>query len=205
MCKYFFTSKSFFFLLHLLTLTSTAQRQTQNSFRSRFGPNYLVGYLSYVPVDYNSNPSKKFPLLLFLHGSGEKAYNPQDLSNLYLVKKNGPPMLIENGQDFPFIVISPQCPFGDWNFINPDNSQTSQSKPGEFVDEILEKIKTLYRVDLDRIYITGLSIGGAATWEYTQRHPEKIAASIQLLAGEMVPNLVVLQLIMFQYGHFKGN
>ena len=180
MNRIFFTSKLPLFIFSILSIASTAQRQTQNSFRSRFGPGYLVGYLAYVPIDYNANPTKNYPLLIFLHGGGEKAYNPQDLSNLYTVKKNGPPMLIESGQDFPFIVISPQCPFGDWDFINTDNNQTSQSKPGEFVDEILEKIKTLYRVDLDRIYLTGLSIGGAATWEYTQRHPEKIAASIPI-------------------------
>ncbi len=159
---------------------SYGQRQSENSYRSQFGPNALVGFLSYVPPEYNSNPTKSFPILIFLHGMGEKVWNPKDLSQLYRVKTNGPPKLIDRGQDFPFIVISPQCPFPSWDEVTVDNFQTSVLKPGEFVDEIIEKMKTLYRVDVSRIYITGLSMGGAGVWSYTLKHPEKIAASIPI-------------------------
>jgi poly(3-hydroxybutyrate) depolymerase len=177
--KFVYSSKWFVSAMVVLSL-SYGQRQTENSYRSQFGPNALVGFLSYVPPEYNSNPTKSFPILIFLHGMGEKVWNPKDLSQLYRVKTHGPPKLIDQGQDFPFIVISPQCPFPSWDELTVDNFQTSVLKPGEFVDEIIEKMKTLYRVDAARIYITGLSMGGAGVWSYTLKHPEKIAASIPI-------------------------
>jgi len=168
-------------LMTLATVSVRAQKkQVARSFNSKFGPNAFVGYLAYVPKDYAANPAKKYPLLIFLHGIGEKAYMATDSSNLGGVKTHGPPKLIEAGMDFPFIVISPQCPFEDWENVTTDNYNSSVYRPGEFVDEILEKIKTLYRVDLNRIYLTGLSMGSAATWSYLMKHPEKIAASIPI-------------------------
>ncbi|MBC7391635.1 MAG: T9SS type A sorting domain-containing protein [Opitutaceae bacterium] len=159
---------------------SQTKRQTAYSFNSKFGPDAFVGYLAYVPKDYLTNPTKKYPLMIFLHGAGEKAYMATDLSNINAVKTHGPPKLIEAGMDFPFIVISPQCSFSDWETVTTDNFATSVSKPGEFVDEILEKMKTLYRVDTDKIYLTGLSMGGAATWSYISLHGDKIAAAIPI-------------------------
>jgi len=61
-----------------------------------------MGYLLYLPKDYDKQES--WPLVLFLHGSGERG------ADLELVKKHGPPKLIAEGKDFPFIVVSPQCP-----------------------------------------------------------------------------------------------
>jgi pimeloyl-ACP methyl ester carboxylesterase len=155
-------------------------RQTENSFRSKFGPNYLVGYLAYTPVDYAANPTKNYPILIFLHGTGEKVWKPTNTSQLYKLKQFGPAKEIEKGIDFPFIVISPQCPFAGWDDITTDDFATSQWRPGEFVDEIVEKMKTLYRVDPSRIYITGLSMGGASTYEYIAAYPNKVAAAIPI-------------------------
>ncbi len=172
--------KTFFlFTLVLCSLYGYSQ-QTEQSYRSAFGPNALIGYLAYTPPNYSAHPDSSYPLLIFLHGAGEKTWDPQDLSNLYKVKANGPPKLIDQGQQFPFIVISPQCPFSGWDDVTTDNFQTSVSRPGELVDEILEKIKTIYRVDPNRIYITGLSMGGAGAWTYTLRYPQKLAASIPI-------------------------
>lgn len=168
----------FFTALIVNTGFSQTNSQPAYSFNSKFGPDAFVGYLAYVPKDYLANPTKKYPLMIFLHGAGEKAYMAVDLSNINAVKTHGPPKLIEAGMDFPFIVISPQCPFSDWETVTIDNYATSVSRPGEFVDEILEKIKTLYRVDTDKIYLTGLSMGGAATWSYISLHGDKIAAAI---------------------------
>src|SRR6478736_5401735 len=89
-----------FLLVFVLSAEAIAQRQTANSFRSKFGPNYLVGYLAYTPVDYAANPTKNYPILIFLHGTDEKAWKPTDLSQLPKVKKNGPPKEIEAGKDF---------------------------------------------------------------------------------------------------------
>ncbi|MCH7688647.1 MAG: phospholipase, partial [Planctomycetes bacterium] len=65
-----------------------------------------MGYLLYLPKDYDKQES--WPLLLFLHGAGERG------DNLELVKKHGPPKLIAAGKDFPLIVVSPQCPKERW-------------------------------------------------------------------------------------------
>ena len=63
-------------------------------------------YLIYLPADYDKQ--EKWPLILFLHGAGERG------DNLDAVKRHGPPKLIEQGKQFPFIVVSPQCPNGHW-------------------------------------------------------------------------------------------
>ena len=87
-------------------------------------------YLIYLPRDYEQKGS--WPVLLFLHGSGERG------DNLDLVKKHGPPKLIAGGKQFPFIVVSPQCPNGRW--WDPMELAT-------LLDEIGEK----YKVDQERL------------------------------------------------------
>ena len=121
-----------------------------------------MGYLLYLPEDYEQKES--WPLLLFLHGSGERG------TDLQLVKKHGPPKLIEAGKQFPFIVVSPQCPEGQW------------WQPVELtalLDEIVEK----YKVDQDRIYVTGLSMGGFGTWSLAAYAPHRLAAIAPICGG----------------------
>ena len=88
-------------------------------------------YLLYVPKDYDKK--KAWPLVLFLHGAGERG------DNLELVKKHGPPKLIEEGKSFPFVVVSPQCP--DHHWWDPVALTA-------LLDEIVEKYK------IDRIAFT---------------------------------------------------
>ena len=61
-------------------------------------------YLLYLPEGYLSDTTKKWPLLIFLHGSGESG------ADLEKVKVHGPPKLVEQGKKFPFIIVSPQAP-----------------------------------------------------------------------------------------------
>ena len=122
-----------------------------------------LGYLLYLPKDYAQKDS--WPLLLFLHGSGERG------ENLDRVKLHGPPKLIAAGKDFPFIVVSPQCP-----------SYSRGWQPYELLallDEIIEK----YKVDKDRIYVTGLSMGGFGTWALAAFSPERFAAIVPICGG----------------------
>ena len=119
-------------------------------------------YLIYLPKDYDQKPA--WPLMLFLHGSGERG------DNLDLVKHHGPPKLIGAEKQFPFIVVSPQCPNGkSW-------------EPYELtalLDEIVEK----YKVDQDRIYVTGLSMGGFGTWALAAHTPNRFAAIVPICGG----------------------
>jgi predicted peptidase len=119
-------------------------------------------YLLYLPKDYEQKPS--WPLMLFLHGSGERG------DDLNLVKKHGPPKLIGAGQQFPFIIVSPQCPQGRW--WEPVELAT-------LLDEIAEK----YKVDQDRIYVTGLSMGGFGTWSLAAYQPRRFAALVPICGG----------------------
>ena len=110
-------------------------------------------YLIYLPKDYDQKEA--WPVLLFLHGIGERG------DNLDLVKKHGPPKLIAGGKQFPFIVVSPQCPNGHW-------WETVE------LTALLDEIAKKYKVDQDRIYLTGLSMGGFGTWALAIHHAESV-------------------------------
>jgi len=115
-------------------------------------------YLLYVPDAYNRTPTK-WPLVLFLHGAGERG------DDLELVKKHGPPKLIAQGREFPAIIVSPQCPKEAWW---PDHVAA--------LEALLDEIVARYRVDEDRIYVTGLSMGGFGTWALAFDQPQRFAA-----------------------------
>ena len=116
-----------------------------------------LNYLVYLPKGYN-NDNNKWPLVLFLHGAGERG------DSLKFVKRNGPPMLIDEGKDFPFILISPQCPLGRrWDVLS--------------LETLLDEVENIYRVDAERVYVTGLSMGGEGTWKLIMAEPERFAAA----------------------------
>ena len=119
-------------------------------------------YLLYLPNDYDQKEA--WPLMVFLHGIGESG------DNLELVKKHGPPKLIAAGKQFPFIVVSPQCPKNSW--WEPLELKT-------LLDEIVEK----YKVDTNRIYLTGLSMGGFGTWSLAAMQPDRFAAIVPICGG----------------------
>ncbi|QYM78025.1 prolyl oligopeptidase family serine peptidase [Horticoccus luteus] len=127
---------------------------------------YRFDYLLALPAEYRAEGGAQWPLLVFLHGRGERG------ADLAVVKRNGPPKLIEEGRAFPAIVVSPQCPAEEW-----------WSAPA--LEAFIAELQRRYRVDADRIYVTGLSMGGFATWELAVRQPEKYAAVVPICgAGE---------------------
>lgn len=121
----------------------------------------ITGYLVYLPKDYNANSGKKYPLVVFFHGAGERG------TNINLVRKFGPPKMVEQGKDFPFILVSPQARY-TWD------------KNTDVMDDFIEKMKKDYRVDDNRLYVTGLSMGGAGTWNYTLEYSHKVAAAVPI-------------------------
>jgi predicted peptidase len=148
-----------------------------------FGPTIQINYLLYLPDDYGKDPAKKWPLILFLHGYGERG------SNLELLKKHPLPKFFDSHSDFPFIVVSPQLPIE----LEP------WSELIEPLKALVERIKTKYAVDRRRVYLTGLSMGGAGTWEFGLRYPQFFAALVPI-AGfyhyqthEVPPNIAVLR------------
>ncbi len=117
-----------------------------------------LSYYLYYPKDYKSEKNKKFPLLLFLHGGGESG------DSLSTIKSNGPPKLIVQGKQFPFLILAPQNPYKKkwWNT--------------RAVAQLLDTIVENNRVDKNRVYLTGLSRGGSAAWEMAVQYPDKFAA-----------------------------
>lgn len=117
-------------------------------------------YWLFLPQSYDKQQGK-LPLLLFLHGAGERG------TDLEAVKKHGPPLLVEKQPDFGFIVVSPQCPKDTrWN-------------SAEMV-KLVEHVANTYRVDRQRMYVTGLSMGGSGTWSLLAEQPGLFAAGIPI-------------------------
>ena len=124
-----------------------------------------LDYLLFLPEGY-SKEEKKWPLILFLHGSGERG------ENLEKVKRHGPLKMVGKQKDFPFIVLSPQCPKGLW-----------WSHRAESLVALLDEVISLYEVDNNRIYLTGLSLGGFGTWHLACGYPERFAAIAPICGG----------------------
>jgi predicted esterase len=121
-------------------------------------------YLLYLPEQYAADTATKWPLLIFLHGSGESG------TDLNKVKVHGPPKLIEQGKKFPFIAVSPQAP--------PHTGWKAEVLKG-----MLDDLKKKYRVDNDRVYLTGLSMGGYGTWDVSEKFPGDFAAIAPICGG----------------------
>jgi predicted peptidase len=123
-------------------------------------------YLLALPKDYDKDTTKAWPLMVFLHGAGERG------SDINKVKVHGPAKLVEQGKDFPFLIVSPQCPEGQWWNNRVETVMA-------LIDEIAEK----YRVDPKRIYLTGLSMGGYGTWSIATTFPDRFAAIVPICGG----------------------
>lgn len=115
-------------------------------------------YLLYTPSDYETDTLKNYPLIIYLHGGSQRG---TDLNELYTY---GIPDQIYRGREFPFIIAAPQCPvLIRWSTDN-------------WFENFFAEITTKYRVDTNRVYLTGVSLGGAGTWYLALKYPEKFAA-----------------------------
>lgn len=148
--------------LLLLPLGAVQADTTQQAVNVATTVSFEFNYLLYRPADYNEQ--EKWPLLIFLHGSGERG------DDLELVKMHGPPKLIAQGQAFPFVVVSPQCPKDQW------------WQPVE-LNALLDQVIATNKIDEDRIYVTGLSMGGFGTWSLASYAPQRLAAIAPICGG----------------------
>jgi predicted esterase len=130
----------------------------------KLGENQDYPHLTYLPEGYDKD-THPWPLILFLHGSGERG------NNLDKVKEQGPLGYIHQGHPLPFIVITPQCPEDEW--WSPDR-----------LARLLDQVSAQLRVDPKRIYVTGLSMGGFGSFDLGASYPDKIAAIAPLSGGE---------------------
>ena len=159
--------------------------QTRQKFSIQFTKQAELGYLLYLPPGYDVKAAKKWPLILFLHGSGERG------TNLANVSAHGPPKLVKKNPPAPknetaeahtnreaatkllsenFIVVSPQCP--------ADQVWDSDALLG-----LLDSVLASHKADASRVYLTGLSMGGFGSWALLAKAPERFAAVAPICGG----------------------
>ena len=117
-------------------------------------------YIVFIPLDYKAD--KVYPVILFLHGAGETKGGAKQP-----VQVGIGPAIKKREKTFPFITIIPQAEKPGWE-ANTDNAKRALA--------MLDSVCTDFKTDKDRIYLTGLSMGGYGTWSLAAAHPDKWAA-----------------------------
>lgn len=156
---------------------------TANTFVS--SSNTSLPYRLYLPTDYNS--SKSYPMLLFLHGAGERGSDNEKQVNVRIINT----IINDASLSRDCIIIAPQCPSGkrwvnsDWASDGGRYTQDSLTITAELaaVRELVDNIRNRYSVDDSRLYISGLSMGGYGTWDMITRYPHLFAAAIPVCGG----------------------
>jgi predicted peptidase len=183
--------KRIFFSLVLTLICSSLFSQHHNLFQHKVfigGKGDTLPYRILYPENYDS--TKKYPLILFLHGAGERGNdNEKQLvhgSSLFLDSLNR--------HRFPSIVIFPQCPTDSyWASVLVDRTQSplslafdytfSPTAPMQNVISLVREFIERKKVKNSKAYIMGLSMGGMGTFEAVYRHPELFAAAIPICGG----------------------
>lgn len=130
-------------------------------FKTQISRETSVRYLISLPSGYRES-KQQWPLIFFLHGGSGRG------DDIHLVSRYGPPEIAAKRPDFPFIVLSPQCPKGEiW-------------ADADLLISLLDDVLARYRIDPDRVYLTGASMGGRGAWYLAYKHPERFAAIIPI-------------------------
>ena len=173
------------FCAHFTTPAFAAETQTVAAFEKAITKTVGYQYLLSLPTGYDAKAGKVWPVILFLHGGGERG------ADVWKVAVHGPPKLLRANAPAPadetpdararreaatqtlaenFIVVSPQCPPGVW-------------WDDDGIGALLDVITAKHKVDVSRTYLTGLSMGGYGTWSYAMKHPGRFAAIVPICGG----------------------
>lgn len=160
----------FYLLAFLLLLGFDAAAEEKSGsttephlFKTQISRKARTRYLLSLPAGYRES-KQKWPLLLFLHGGSGRG------DDLNLVSQYGPPAIAAGRPDYPFIVLSPQCPRGEiWS-------------DSDLLISLLDDVIAHYRIDRERVYLTGASMGGRGTWYRAYKHPDRFAAIVPVCA-----------------------
>ncbi|MGW3178889.1 carboxylesterase family protein [Kitasatospora sp. NPDC001119] len=141
-----------------------------------------LGYLLSLPDGYQDGPGP-WPLLLFLHGALERGEDPAVLA------AHGPVRQIAEGARLPFVVLAPQCP-----------AHSSWVAELSSLAALLAEVEREVRIDPDRRYVTGLSMGGTGSWALAARYPRRFAAAVPVCGSwlrESAPRLTAVPVWTF--------
>lgn len=180
-----------FFVFVALFFSGTITAQTTASFERKefkYDTEKVLPYRILYPENYDR--TKKYPLVLFLHGAGERGSD----NEMQLVHGSRLFLDEENRKKFPAIVIFPQCPSNSfWASIKIDTTVKPRAFSFDYsgeanwpltaANELVQKIMSEEAVDQRRIYIAGLSMGGMGTFESVYRYPKLYAAALPICGG----------------------
>jgi predicted peptidase len=161
---------------------SPAFSQSSSRFSSNKYGNDKGDTLLYRQLYPDSDTLRRYPLLIFLHGSGERG-NDNEAQLKWGVTNFATD---ENMIHHPAFVIAPQCPQNtSWsNFSRSDMKlQSTPTKPMELLIGLIHQLVKTQRIDSNRIYITGLSMGGYGTYDAIERYPHLFAAAVPVCGG----------------------
>ena len=142
----------------------------------------VLRYRLLKPVDYD--PTEKYPLVIFLHGAGERG----DDNTAQLKHGMRDFCLPERREEFPCYVLAPQCPTDekwadvDWRLDHVELPEKI-SAPAQLVMELVDLMLEKAAIDKNRIYVTGLSMGGYGSWDLIYRRPNFFAAALPICGG----------------------
>jgi predicted peptidase len=176
----------FFFLLYSIAGSAQHSEYLKNIFTDQSG--HALPYRLLPPVHIEPNAS--YPLIIFLHGSGERG----DENERQLI--HGGKLFADSLRriNYPAYVLFPQCPKEmAWSSVNIDTSRyplilsydylSAPEWPMTATNELIEYLSNNYRIDKSRIYLSGLSLGGMAVFEFVYRYPNLFAAALPICGG----------------------
>jgi len=168
-------SMAAFMILIAGNVASADTTLMKNSIESIYDPDstYPMPYRLFTPTDYDSSSDREYPLVLFLHGAGERGDD-----NFYQVASHIDGLIqATQSQQYASFLLAPQLtdyPYaGGWD---PDSVFDRTM-------EILNQVVNEYHIDINRIYITGLSMGGFGTFDYIAEFPNLFAAAVPMSGG----------------------
>jgi predicted peptidase len=138
--------------------------------------------LRYRQLFPDADTFRRYPLVIFLHGSGERGSDNEAQLKWGVMNFATDESMMKH----PAFVIAPQCPSNmNWsNFSRGDMKlQPTASKPMELLIGLIHQLLKTQRIDSNRIYITGLSMGGFGTYDAIERYPNLFAAAVPVCGG----------------------
>lgn len=189
-----FKNTAFFIFFSLANLQCFAQEFSSYIRETYTGKKDTLDYRILLPENFD--PAKKYPVLFFLHGSGERGLD----NHSQLLHGGGLFLKPELRKDFPAIIIFPQCPsesyWANVKFGTPGEKEKFIFQKGGsptkamhallgLVDQTLQKPY----VDLNQVYVGGLSMGGMGTFEILRRRPRTFAAAFSICGGDHIANV----------------
>lgn len=155
-------------LMLMVAMAAAGSPQREVAYSTAITKTVTLNHLLYLPPGYEADQDRPWPLIVFLHGSGERG------TEIERVKTNGLPKRLDEGFDVAAIVISPQC---------PQEAAWTDVWIVEGVHALIGDALTRYRIDPQRVYLTGLSMGGRGTWALGIAQPERFAALAPVCGG----------------------